>query len=71
MAKISTNIMLDSREEKTYRYKMYLGPKEYKSIRTLGHNLDKAIDFGFFGVLAKAALWVLYRFYNLTGNYGW
>ncbi len=48
-----------------------MGPKKYADLLTYGHNLDKAVDFGFFGVIAKVLLKTLIFFQKLTGNFGW
>jgi YidC/Oxa1 family membrane protein insertase len=49
----------------------YIGPKNYRHLMTLGHGLDRSVDFGFFGPIGKAILKVLYFNHRLTGNYGW
>ena len=48
----------------------YLGPKDYARLQTLGHGLDRSVDFGFFAPLAKLANGSLVFFYRVTGNYG-
>ncbi len=51
--------------------RLYVGPKDYSDLKKLGESLDQAVDFGFFGVIAKALLRALIFFESLTGNYGW
>lgn len=56
-------------QEETYQ--LYVGPKKLDRLQQLGHNLDKAVDFGFFGIISKALLKGMNFFHGLTGNYGW
>ncbi len=53
-----------------YRYKMYFGPKKLSILKQEDHNLAKAINFGWFDVLAKPTLWLLNYLYGYIGNYG-
>lgn len=52
-------------------YDLYVGPKEYDQLEKLGNDLQLAVDFGFFGMIAKGLLKTLNFFESLTGNYGW
>ncbi len=54
----------------TYHYKMYFGPKKLSILKQEDHNLAKAINFGWFDVLAKPTLWLLNYLYGYIGNYG-
>lgn len=56
---------------KEYSLNFYLGPKSYTYLKTYNLNLEKTVDFGFFGFLGKIAFTVLTFLYGLTGNYGW
>ena len=49
---------------------MFLGPKDLDKLKEFGHDLDRALDFGWFDVVAKPMLWALKFFYQYTGNYG-
>ena len=53
-----------------YSYKMYFGPKKLSILKHEDHNLAKAINFGWFDVLAKPTLWLLNYLYGYIGNYG-
>ncbi len=53
-----------------YQYKMYFGPKKLSILKKEDHNLAKAINFGWFDVLAKPTLWLLNYLYGYIGNYG-
>ncbi len=50
---------------------LYFGPKEIQRLKANGHNLVKAINFGWFDVIAKPVLYLLQFFYKYTHNYGW
>lgn len=51
-------------------YLMFLGPKDLDKLKAFGHGLDKALDFGWFDIVAKPMLWAMKFFYQYTGNYG-
>ncbi|MGB2579870.1 YidC/Oxa1 family membrane protein insertase [Elusimicrobium simillimum] len=48
----------------------YFGPKDYKEFEKLPYQLDRSIDFGFFGTLGKMVRSLLVTLYKYTGNYG-
>ncbi len=50
---------------------LYFGPKEIDRLKQSGHNLEKAINFGWFDPIAKPLLYVLNFFYKYIHNYGW
>jgi YidC/Oxa1 family membrane protein insertase len=51
--------------------RLYVGPKGYARLASLGLGLEHAVDFGFFGGVGKVVLRILYLFHGLTRNYGW
>jgi len=53
-----------------FDYKMYFGPKKLQILQASGDELAKAVDFGWFDVLAKPMLWLLNFFHQYSGNYG-
>jgi YidC/Oxa1 family membrane protein insertase len=55
----------------SFTYKLFVGAKIYAELKKLPYQLDKAVNFGFFGPIAKVLLATLNFFKNLTGNYGW
>ncbi len=63
-------ITLAAEDSADYRYKMYFGPKKLSILKKEDHNLAKAINFGWFDVLAKPTLWLLNYLYGYIGNYG-
>lgn len=52
-------------------YSVYVGPKDYDTLKGLKLDLEHIIDFGFFSILARPLFWILKIFYSFTGNYGW
>ncbi len=49
---------------------LYLGPKSLSVLRGIGFNLEKAVNFGFFDLLARPALWFMNKIYSVIPNYG-
>ena len=56
--------------EKEYKYHIYYGPKKLKMLDSIGYNLGKSVNFGWFDVIAKPTLWLLNMFYGVVHNYG-
>jgi YidC/Oxa1 family membrane protein insertase len=48
----------------------YVGPKQHSLLASYGHNLDRAVDFGFFSFLALPLLISMNWVYGYVGNYG-
>lgn len=55
---------------RTYRFKVFLGPKSLQTLRNAGHDLDKAVNFGWFGFIARPCLWLMNYLYRFIPNYG-
>jgi YidC/Oxa1 family membrane protein insertase len=55
---------------KTYRYTVYFGPKKMDGLEEAGHEFSRAIDFGWFGFVAKPVLVLLNLIYKVFHNYG-
>lgn len=55
---------------KEYSYHIFYGPKKLNLLKEIGFNLDKAVNFGWFDVVAKPTLWLLNFFHSFTRNYG-
>ncbi len=51
-------------------FTLYAGPKSYTLLQTHGHELEKLVDYGWFGILAKPMFWLMEKFYTITKNYG-
>ena len=57
-------------QSQNFAYKAYLGPKKLSILKSTGYDLAKAVNFGWFDVLAKPMLFLLNFFYSVFGNYG-
>ena len=57
-------------QNSVFSYSLYLGPKQYDLLRTLGVGLENAIDFGWFKWLAIPALYILNFLFGFVQNYG-
>ncbi|MCF8056618.1 MAG: membrane protein insertase YidC [Desulfocapsa sp.] len=69
--KVSSDLdTLQPGEEKLYTYKLYFGPKKLDIMKSVGSNLDKAVNFGWFDVIAQPTLYLLNFFYGIFKNYG-
>jgi YidC/Oxa1 family membrane protein insertase len=61
---------LDSGASREHRYTAFIGPKNLDLLVPLGHQLDRSVEFGWFGFFAKALLWLLKAFHSVAGNWG-
>lgn len=50
---------LDAGATRTYSFVAYMGPKELDLLQRLGHDLDEAVEFGFFGFFSRMLLFLL------------
>ncbi|MRR17132.1 MAG: membrane protein insertase YidC [Deltaproteobacteria bacterium] len=57
-------------QSSAFQYQLYLGPKQYDLLKTLGVGLESAIDFGWFWWLAIPSLYILNFLYGFVMNYG-
>jgi YidC/Oxa1 family membrane protein insertase len=55
---------------KEYKYHLFYGPKKLKMLKEIGYSLDRSVNFGWFDVIARPALWLLNMFYGVFHNYG-
>ncbi|MFH2046973.1 MAG: membrane protein insertase YidC [Pseudomonadota bacterium] len=51
-------------------FNLYFGPKSLKLLGTLGYDLSKAVNFGWFDFLAKPVLYAMNFLYGFIPNYG-
>lgn len=62
---------LASGQRKQYEYKLFMGPKRMSELSAFGHELNEAINFGFFDIIAKPCLWAMNVIHdNVASNYG-
>jgi YidC/Oxa1 family membrane protein insertase len=48
----------------------FFGPKDVEILEKTGLGLERTVDFGWFGILAKPLLWMLKKAYAWSGNFG-
>ena len=63
-------VVLPPQSQKRYSYTIYFGPKELRTLKAAGHDLDKIVNFGWFDLLAKPMLYLLNFLNGFLHNYG-
>ncbi|MBW1675065.1 MAG: membrane protein insertase YidC, partial [Deltaproteobacteria bacterium] len=58
------------RTERTYQYTVYFGPKSLEALGSVGADLAKIVDFGFFDIIAKPLLHAMNFIHRYISNYG-
>ena len=61
---------LGKNESTTRNFTLYLGPRDLYILKTLNKNLEKAVNFGWFDIIAKPLLVALRFFNKYLSNYG-
>ncbi len=51
-------------------YDLFIGPKRVRLLGSLGHRLNEAVDLGYFAVVARPLLELLFFLHRFVGNYG-
>jgi YidC/Oxa1 family membrane protein insertase len=67
---ISQEKVLKPGDDARFGYLLYFGPRDLDILEKIDYQLEKAVDFGFFGIIARPLLEVLKFFYHYVGNYG-
>ena len=49
----------------------FMGPKSSEALSGMPNNLEHALNFGFFHIIAKPLIYLLSFFYGFLGNYGY
>jgi YidC/Oxa1 family membrane protein insertase len=52
------------------RYSLFIGPKDLDTLKSLDKQLEKSIDFGYFGIISIPLLYVLHFSHQFTASYG-
>jgi YidC/Oxa1 family membrane protein insertase len=58
------------RTERVYQYRVYFGPKSLEALGSVGADLAKIVDFGFFDIIAKPLLHAMNVMHRYVPNYG-
>ncbi len=64
------SISLSSQGQVSSQFTLYLGPRDLNILRQMGKQLDLAINFGFFDIIARPMLSALRFFNKYVKNYG-
>lgn len=56
--------------ERTYQYRVYFGPRSLEALGSVGTDLAKIVDFGFFDIIAKPLLHAMNFIHRFIPNYG-
>ncbi len=67
---IQSMTRLDPGKQITYAFDCYIGPKSLKVLSSFDNTLKKAINFGWFDVLAKPCLIAMNLIHDIIPNYG-
>lgn len=67
---MSQSVELAPDTEASKEYFLFLGPRDVGILEQFGHKLDKAIDYGFFSIIAGPLHFVLNFFNGFLNNYG-
>ncbi|MFZ3048633.1 MAG: membrane protein insertase YidC [Desulfatirhabdiaceae bacterium] len=67
---VEPEISIQPGHQAAFNYHVYMGPKSLTVLKSLNLELDKAINFGMFDILAKPCLWLMNSFYSVIPNYG-
>jgi YidC/Oxa1 family membrane protein insertase len=67
---VEPEVSIQPGQQAAFNYHVYMGPKSLTILKSLNLELDKAINFGMFDILAKPCLWLMNSFYSVIPNYG-
>lgn len=56
--------------QKEFQFLVFMGPKSMELLNSLGNDMGKALNFGFFNVIAKPCLWFMNKIHSVVPNYG-
>ncbi len=67
---VTDQLELKPGQGREFKLHLYAGPKELSRLVAMGDDLDKAVQFGWFGFFARILLWLLRHLHALVGNWG-
>jgi YidC/Oxa1 family membrane protein insertase len=68
--KPTLEIATDVRGPATLDASAYFGPKDVSILESYNLGLERTVDFGWYGILARPLLWLLKQSYAVVGNWG-
>ena len=69
-SKGSPNVSAGVSSSGTLDLRAFFGPKDVEILESTGLGLERTVNFGWYGIVARPLLWLLKKAYSLTGNYG-
>ncbi|MGC9323967.1 MAG: membrane protein insertase YidC [Desulfomonilia bacterium] len=70
MAYTVPTTQVDSMSSTRHSRLIFMGPKELQTLKSAGYELNKALDFGFFDLIAKPLLVAMNWIHSYVGSYG-
>ena len=67
---LTPSVVVNPAQHQSALYTLYFGPRDLEILKEVGHGLDRAIDFGWFDIIAKGFLYLLLFFNKYINNYG-
>jgi YidC/Oxa1 family membrane protein insertase len=67
---VGPGVTIASGAETSSRFTLFSGPRDLTVLKESGHNLDRAINFGWTDIIAKPLLYALRFFNSFVHNYG-
>ena len=67
---VSPMFEISSGSQQMFQFYVFMGPKSMELLNSLGHDMGKALNFGFFNVIAKPCLWFMNKIHSVLPNYG-
>ncbi|BBO84006.1 membrane protein insertase YidC [Desulfosarcina ovata subsp. sediminis] len=67
---VSPAVQIAPRSKARSNFLIFIGPKSMDLLNSLGHDLGKALNFGFFDIIAKPCLWFMNKIHGVIPNYG-
>jgi YidC/Oxa1 family membrane protein insertase len=63
-------VELDPGQSRVFKVKSYLGPKNFRVLQSVGHDLELAVDFGWLWPISRVLLFLLLTFQKWVLNWG-
>ena len=63
-------VALHPGKQAVFSFNLFMGPKSVSILKSVGHKLDEAVNFGMFNFIAKPCLWLMNYIYEFIPNYG-
>jgi len=64
-------VVIPAGGQKQFQYTVFFGPKKLSTLKEVGNNLERIVNFGWFDILAQPMLSLLNFLFGFLHNYGW